>query len=91
MHIGYVWNTHGVGSIDALVTVLKQRLTDFRWQCLGFHIQISERFPFYKNTHTIKTWYKMEPYLLSNLYRIVKCVLRRFRLGMSDIFAQSMR
>ena len=80
----YVWITQGVGSIDAFLTVLKQRLIDCRWQCLDFHIQTSEIFSFCKK---FKTSYEMEPYLLSNLTRFVKCVLTRFRLGMSDIFA----
>ena len=33
----------------------------------------------------------MEPYLLSNLNRFAKYVLTRFRFGMSDIFAHSMK
>ena len=33
----------------------------------------------------------MEPYLMLNLNRFVKCVLTRFRLGMSYIFAHGMR
>ena len=44
----YVWNTQGVGSIDAFLTALKQKLIDCRWQCLDSHIQTSERFLFYK-------------------------------------------
>ena len=79
----YVWDSHGVGHIDEFLKVFRQRLIDCRWQCLDDHIQTSERFSFYKK---FKTSYEMEPYLLLDINRYVKCSLTRFIFGISDIF-----
>ena len=41
MDLGMFGTVHG-----RTVKILKQRLTDCRWQCLDDHIQTSERFSF---------------------------------------------
>ena len=43
---------------------------------------------FYKK---FKTSHEMEPYLLLDINRYVKCSLTRFRCGTSDIFVYCMR
>ena len=73
---------------DEFLKVFRQRLIDCRWQCLDDHIQTSERFSFYKK---FKTSYEMEPYLLLDINRYVKCSLTRFRFRISDIFVHCMR
>ena len=77
-----------MGHIEEFLKVFRQRFIDCRWQCLDSHIQTSEISSFYKKD---KTFYAMEPYLLLDINRYVKCSLTEFRVGVSDIFVHCTR
>ena len=55
-----------MGCLNEFVKILQQRLTDCRWECLGDHIQTSERFSFNKKFTSL---YEAEPYLMINMNR----------------------
>ena len=84
----YVWESQGVGCTLSFLKILRQRITDCRWQCLDCHIQTSERFSFYRK---FKTVYEAEPYLFLDLNRYIKGALTRFRFGISDLSVHSSR
>ena len=84
----FVWENQGVGHADSFLKVFKQRLIDCRWQHWNSHIDSSERFSFYRRFKVVN---EVEPYLWLNLDRHVRCIMSRFRMGVSDIAVHSFR
>ena len=84
----FVWENQGVGHVSSFLKVFKQRLIDCRWQQWNSHIDSSERFSFYRRFKSIN---EVKPYLWLNLDRHVRCVMSRFRMGISDIAVHSFR
>ena len=84
----FVWKNQGVGHVSSFLKVFKQRLIDCRWQQWTSHVDSSERFSFYRRFKTIN---EVKPYLWLNIDRHVRCVMSRFRTGISDIAVHSFR
>ena len=84
----FVWDFQGVGCVESFLRMFKQRLIDCKWQQWSSHINSSDRFSFYRRFKTVNG---VEPYLLLDLNRQVRCALSRFRLGITDIAVHATR
>ena len=80
---GYAWINQGVGNVKTFLAKLKERLIDCKWQQVNAHINDSDRFAFYS---LICTKEKSLPCHLSiDIKRHLKCMLTKFRFGVSNI------
>ena len=84
----FVWLNQGVGCVKSFLASFKQHVLDCRWQDWDSHIQNSDRFSLYR---LLKTNHLTEPYMTMNINKFVRCVLTKFRFGVSRIAAHDQR
>ena len=80
---GYAWLNQGVGHCSIFLKTLKERLIDTRWQHVNDHLSNSERFSFYSMINENENL--LPCYLSLNLKRHLKCIMTKFRFGVSNI------
>ena len=85
---GYVWFNNGVENISRFIYCFRQRLVDCRWQEWHTHIQNSPRFELFR---IFSADHDKKLYLYLNVSRHLKCIMAKFRLGISDITVHRMR
>ena len=77
---GFVWMNQGVGVVSEFF--VKDRLiADGRIG--GNHVQTSDRFSMYRNFNSI--WHCTKTYITMNMDRHLKCIMTKFRLGVSEL------
>jgi hypothetical protein len=79
---GFVWINQGVGGVKEFLRVFKERMIDCRWQNWHEHVQDSNRFSMYR---LFSTSHSVQTYLLISVDRHLKCVMTRFRFGVTDL------
>ena len=79
---GFVWLNHGVENIGRFLRNFRERLVDCRWQEWNTHIQDSTRFDLYRQ---FSPDHEKKMYLSLNVNRHLKCIMTKFRIGVSDI------
>ena len=80
---GFVWMNQGVGVVSNFIRVFRERLIDCRWQNWEDHIQTSDRFSMYRKFNSISHCTKT--YITMNMDRHLKCIMTKFRLGVSEL------
>ena len=80
---GYAWECQGVGHVKNFLKALKQRLIDIRWQDVHDHITASDRFSFYSPISGNDNF--LPCYITLNVKRHLKCIMTKFRFGVSRI------
>ena len=76
---GFVWLNQGVEEMNQFLHVFRERLIVCRWQEWHSHVETSDRFNIYRTFCTVHDYLKM------NTDRHLKFIMKRFRLGISDI------
>ena len=79
---GFVWINQGVGDVKGFVRVFRERLVDCWWQDWNDHVQTSSRFDFYRLWSHSRC---LPVYMSERIDCHLKCIMTRFRLGISDI------
>ena len=73
----------GVGGENEFIRVFRERLIDCSRQNWEDHVQTSDSFSMYRKfksiLHCIKT------YITMNVDRHLKCIMNKFRLGVSEL------
>ena len=79
---GFVMNL-GVGGVSEFIRVFRERLTDCR--CLKWedHVQTSDIFRMFRKFNSISLCTKT--YITMNMDRNLKCIMTKFRLGVSEL------
>ena len=80
---GYAWEHQGVGNNKLFLKTLRERLIDIRWQNVHEHITNSERFSFYSQITCSDSL--LPCYISLDLKRHLKCIMTKFRFGVSGI------
>ena len=71
------------GTNNQFLHAFRERLIVCRWQEWHSHVETSDRFNIYR---TFCTVHDTKTYLKMNTDRHLKFIMKRFRLGISDIF-----
>ena len=79
---GYVWMNQGVEGMSLFLRVLKSRLIDCSWQRWQEHVENSERFSMYRS---FGLSHNMHQYIRQDMDRHLKCVMTKFRFGISNL------
>ena len=71
----------GVGRVNEFIRAFHKRLIDCRWQDWEDHVQTSDIFSMYRSFNSISHCTKA--YITMNMDRHLKCIMTKFRFGLS--------